>query len=198
LARIYLSSTYIDLREHREAVYKTLRRLGHEVFGMEDYAAADQLSLKLALDEVASCDAFVSIVAWRYGYIPERDDSSGLSITDMEYRHALRLNKPCFVFLLDPTAPWPPSMIDEGGRIKAFREELAATRVVGFFKDLNDLAVQVATAISTWMMQQTPEPAVKPASRASSKGKPGRETRLSRPRRRRSSEWRRGRASATR
>ena len=42
MTRIYLSSTYSDLREQREAIYKVLRRLGHDVVGTEDYVATDQ------------------------------------------------------------------------------------------------------------------------------------------------------------
>src|SRR5207249_3761351 len=32
--KIYISSTYQDLREHRAAVDRTLRRMGHDVVGM--------------------------------------------------------------------------------------------------------------------------------------------------------------------
>jgi hypothetical protein len=37
--RIYLSSTYVDLVEHRAAVARVLRQMGHEVIGMEEYVA---------------------------------------------------------------------------------------------------------------------------------------------------------------
>ena len=38
----YLSSTFTDLREQREAIYKLLRRIGHEVIAVEDYVASDE------------------------------------------------------------------------------------------------------------------------------------------------------------
>jgi hypothetical protein len=33
--KIYISSTYQDLSDHRSAVDRTLRRMGHDVIGME-------------------------------------------------------------------------------------------------------------------------------------------------------------------
>jgi hypothetical protein len=36
MARIYISSTYDDLKGHREQVYRALRELGHDVIAMED------------------------------------------------------------------------------------------------------------------------------------------------------------------
>jgi hypothetical protein len=40
MARIYISSTYMDLVQHRDAVTRVLRQMQHEVVGMEDYAAS--------------------------------------------------------------------------------------------------------------------------------------------------------------
>jgi Domain of unknown function (DUF4062) len=34
MARIYVSSTYDDLKEHREQIYRALRQLGHDVAAM--------------------------------------------------------------------------------------------------------------------------------------------------------------------
>ena len=53
MATIYLSSTYEDLTEHREAVYRALRRLGHDVRAMEDYVATDQRPVDKCLADVA-------------------------------------------------------------------------------------------------------------------------------------------------
>ena len=96
--RIYISSTYGDLKEHREKVDRALRRLDHDVVAMENYAAADQRPLAKCLEDVAACDLYVGIFAHRYGYIPEHDNPDGRSITELEYRHALANGKPCLVF----------------------------------------------------------------------------------------------------
>jgi hypothetical protein len=37
--KIYISATYQDLREHRQAVANALRRMGHQIIAMEDYVS---------------------------------------------------------------------------------------------------------------------------------------------------------------
>ena len=76
MGTIYLSSTYEDLKDHREAVYRALRRLGHDVGAMEDYVATDQRPVDKCLADVAACDIYVGILAWRYGYVPA--DNKGI------------------------------------------------------------------------------------------------------------------------
>ena len=85
MATIYLSSTYEDLKEHREAVYRALRRLGHDVRAMEDYVATDQRPVDKCLADVAACDIYVGILAWRYGYVPADDNREGRSITERNW-----------------------------------------------------------------------------------------------------------------
>ena len=153
MARIYVSSTYGDLKDHREQVYRTLRQLNHDVVAMEDYVATDQRPLAKCLEDVAACDLYVGIFAHRYGYIPEHDNPDGRSITELEYRHAQAKGKPCLVFLLDPAAPWPATSMDAitgdndgGGRIRALREELGRDRLVSFFATAEELAQKVSVA----------------------------------------------------
>ena len=67
MARIYLSSTFEDLKDCRAAAYRTLRKLGHDVISMEDYVASGQRPLAQCLADVAGCDACVGLVAWRLG-----------------------------------------------------------------------------------------------------------------------------------
>ena len=53
MSRIYLSSTLEDLKEYREAVRETLRRLNHEVIGVEEFAAGESAPLEKTLEEVS-------------------------------------------------------------------------------------------------------------------------------------------------
>lgn len=79
----------------------------------------------LCLSDVAACDLYIGIFAWRYGYIPPGEDRS---ITELEYRHAVKLGKPKLIFLLDEETLWPVSQVEQeagGQRLRALREELA-------------------------------------------------------------------------
>lgn len=90
ITRIYSSSTYEDLKPFRSAVASYLRKLNKQVICMEDYVASDTRPLAKCLQDVATSDAYVGIVAHRYGYIPKKDNPDSLSITELEYRQALK------------------------------------------------------------------------------------------------------------
>ena len=158
MARIYISSTYSDLKEHREKVYQTLRRMQHDGVAMEDYVATGQHPpLDKCLADVAKSDLYVGIFAWRYGYIPDEGNPQQKSITELEYRQAQQLGKPCFIFLLHEDAPWSRRQMDvvtgegdRGRRIEEFRQELGKTKLVSFFKTPDQLANLAGAAIHQW------------------------------------------------
>lgn len=96
--KVYVSSTFKDLEEHRSAVKATLERAGFDVECMEKYPAFDERPKDKCLADVAECDYYVLIAAWRYGFQPEDDNPRSLSITHLEYEEAVRLKKPCLAF----------------------------------------------------------------------------------------------------
>jgi hypothetical protein len=153
MLKIYVSSTFIDLREHRSAVQLTIRKLGHHDVAMENYAADERRPLDKCLADVAACDVYVGIFAWRYGYVPETDNPQKQSITEREYRQAIQSKKPCLIFLVDEDAAWPPGSMDaftkegdEGKQIAAFRKTLSAEHCVEFFNTTEQLATVVGIA----------------------------------------------------
>lgn len=163
--RIYVSATYRDLAKHRQAVSTVLRRMGHQVIGMEEYVAEGTRPLHRCLADVAGCDAYVGILGWRYGYVPKSagvDDfalPSGTtlgetSITEFEFRKAVDEHKPVLIFLLDPEAEWPSSQFDaitgegDGGRaIGKLRQDVVEEYLVGMFRSPEDLAALVSAAV---------------------------------------------------
>ena len=88
MTKIYLSSTYGDLKAYREGVYHTLRQMGYDAIAMEDYVATDKRPLEKCLQDVAACDLYVGLFAWRYGYVPSEGNPEHKSITELEYRKA--------------------------------------------------------------------------------------------------------------
>ena len=110
--KIYISSTYKDLVEYRAAVRDALWQAGHEVRAMEAYLAADERPLDVCRKDVGECDIYVGIFAWRYGFIPEKDNPEKKSITELEYLHAGGSGRERLIFLLDEGADWKPQMMD--------------------------------------------------------------------------------------
>jgi HEAT repeat protein len=155
MAQVYVSSTFLDLKECREKVRLVLRKMGHEDMAMEYYAAEDQRPVEKCLSDVARCDLYIGIFAWRYGYVPSEVNPDDLSITEMEYRQAQKTGKKCLIFLLSETAPWPPKDIDrDRTRIERLREELGQKHGTGSpFMSADELAGFVAAAVHKWEVE---------------------------------------------
>lgn len=150
MARIYVSSTFTDLEEYRKLVSDLLRKMRHEDVAMEYYVAEDRRPLDKCLNDVASCDLYIGIFAWRYGSIPPGKKKS---ITELEYRKASETGKHCLIFLLHEAALWPTKFVDtgkDGEKIKTFRKELAKKHQVSFFKSHQELMMDVAAAVHNW------------------------------------------------
>jgi Domain of unknown function (DUF4062) len=170
MARIYISSTYVDLVEYRKAVDRALSRMEHHVVAMEDYVATDQRSQDKCLKDIGTCDLYIGIFAWRYGYVPPDNNPEQKSITELEYDHAGSKPRPItrLNFLVDPKAPWPREFMDEitkendaGQKIEKLRAKLAKN-VNSFFTTPADLATVVTAAVANWQKPATVTPAVIP------------------------------------
>lgn len=172
MATIYISSTFQDLQEHRAAVHKQLQKLKDvRVIAMESYVAKDERPKTVCLEDVAKCDIYVGLFAWRYGFVPKEENPDGRSITELEYRQATseKVNrKPyCLIFLLDPDHAWKRSLCDSttgengnGERINKFRSELEQAHTFNAFTTPDDLASKVAAAVQNWQMSQPAADAV--------------------------------------
>jgi formylglycine-generating enzyme required for sulfatase activity/predicted Ser/Thr protein kinase len=147
MAKIYISSTYDDLKKEREAAAKAIRRLKHQAIAMEDYVASDQRPLDKCLQDVRSSDAYVGIFAWRYGFIPHGYDKS---ITHLEYETAKKAGIPCLIFLLEKNAPWPVDYVSTGeerDKIVQLRNKLKNEHTVSVFKNAHELSGLVSAAV---------------------------------------------------
>ena len=68
--KIYLSSTYTDLKQHRARLANALRKARYEVVMMEEYVARDVRVEFACTGDVVACDTYVGLFAWRQGYVP--------------------------------------------------------------------------------------------------------------------------------
>jgi hypothetical protein len=155
MAIIYVSSTFKDLEECRKKVKHNLERMDYKVITMENYVAEDKIPVEKCQDDVASCDLYVGIFAWRYGYVPDGYDKS---ITELEYRKAIETGKKCLIFLLAEDAQyWPPKYVDKGRdaeKIAVLRKELSREKMVSFFRSADELAGLVGAAVHKWETDQ--------------------------------------------
>ena len=70
--------------------------------------------IKFSLQKVAQSQVYVGIFALRYGYIPEDPvrNPGRLSITELEYRHAVELDIPTLIYIAKKSHPFKEDQID--------------------------------------------------------------------------------------
>lgn len=141
--KVFVSSTYEDLKEHRLAVRDAILRLGHHPICMEDFGSKPVEPKVAALDKLAESDVLVGIYAYRYGTIPKGDSKS---ITEQEFDKASEWGLPCFCYRVDEDAPWPPKYSQGKHKKKreAFLKKVDKYLRSQFTDDPNHLAKQVA------------------------------------------------------
>ncbi len=145
---VYLSSTYLDLKNHRKTLALALRKAQYQVTMMEEYAARDERVEFAVQGDVVKCDAYVGVFAWRYGYVPEgKGNPKRVSVTELEYAAAGRKNIPALLFLLKDDAKWPKDLKDKNpAPIRKLRSRLKP-RCAAYFADGKELAVEVLAAL---------------------------------------------------
>ncbi len=146
--KVMISSTAIDLPEHRDLVKDACLRQGMYPVMMEHMAAADATAIEESLRIVNEADIYLGIFAYRYGYIPQ---GYTISITEMEYNRAAERGIPRLIFLMDEEHDVKPADVERGdGAVKldALKERLKKERVVNFFKSPTELQAQVIDSLS--------------------------------------------------
>ena len=147
---VMISSTARDLPDHREQVRIACERAGfapHDM--MEHLAALDTDAIEASLNMVENADVYVGIFAYRYGSVP---NDHKISITEMEYDHAVKLNKPRLIFFVHEDHPVTGKDVETGpgaAKLQALKDRIGSARVAAFFKSPEDLRAHVVEALNT-------------------------------------------------
>jgi len=153
----YLSSTYSDLKEHREAVIAAIRTFSakskesyveYEVFDPNELPHEGQALLDTCLSQVKEASYFILLLGWRYGYVP---DGSQVSIIELEFNAAIQSGIPRFCFVIDDRQPVSPRHVETGEgaeKLRRFKARVESEHLVGRFTTPDDLARQLITSVS--------------------------------------------------
>ncbi len=95
--QVFVSSTYKDLKEERQAAVEAILDAGHIPAGMELFKAGKS-QMKTIYKWIDESDVYMLILGGRYGSIEEE---SGLSYTELEYKYALSKKMPVFAVVLE-------------------------------------------------------------------------------------------------
>ena len=80
--QVFVSSTYTDLIEERQAAVQAILDAGHIPAGMELFKAGNRSQLETIYKWIDESDIYMLILGGRYGSI---ESKSGKSYTQLEY-----------------------------------------------------------------------------------------------------------------
>ncbi len=99
--QVFVSSTYLDLIEERQAAVSAILKSGNIPAGMELFTAGDQSQWDIIKRWIDESDVYMLILGGRYGSV---EPESGLSYTELEYNYALDTGKPLFAVVVNESA----------------------------------------------------------------------------------------------
>ncbi len=152
--QVFVSSTFIDLQEERQAAVQAILKVGHIPAGMELFTAGDESQWTIIKRWIEESDVYMLLLEGRYGSI---EPKSGKSYTQLEYEYALELGKPFFAIVINDT--WTDRKAKRKGvKIEDFKEvynfqklnEFRATvktKMVSFAEDLKDIKLAVSDSL---------------------------------------------------
>ena len=151
--RVFLSSTYEDLREHRAAVLEQLRRMEEDGTGMEYFAATADEPLEASLSHLRRCNVYVGVIGHRFG---SPAPGTERSMTQCEYETACELSErgsmELLLYLADGNVELPASLIESDSlrtRQGEFRARLRASHTCRGFSSKTDLVARIAADLYT-------------------------------------------------
>lgn len=143
--RIFLSSTQGDLGDARQSILRFLEVLHSDLISMEVFGSDESKPKDFSLKQVRSCNLYIGVYAERYGTIDKETD---LSITELEYREALKMLKAgrlvgLLIYIIDSQARWPLNLIDRDPKstqkLRGLKKQLTRRHTVTFFKSSEEL-----------------------------------------------------------
>jgi hypothetical protein len=99
--QVFVSSTFDDLKEERQAAVAAILNANHIPAGMELFSAGDQSQMEVIKKWIDESDVFLLILGGRYGSI---EPESQKSYTHLEYEYALKKDKALFAVVANQQA----------------------------------------------------------------------------------------------
>jgi Domain of unknown function (DUF4062) len=96
--QVFVSSTFTDMKEERQAAVEAILTAGHIPAGMELFAAGDRSQLEVIRSWIDDSDVFLLLLGGRYGSV---EPSSRKSYVQLEYEYAEERGKPLFAVVID-------------------------------------------------------------------------------------------------
>lgn len=146
--QVFISSTYLDLKEERAAVMKAVLKLRLMPAGMEWFTAFDSDQFEYIKRVIDDSDYYVLVIGNRYG----TETAEGLSYTEKEFDYAVSKGLKVMAFLHESPGDLSSDKSDKSSRqakkLAAFREKSRTGRLVEQWSNKDQLAGLVTASLA--------------------------------------------------
>ena len=157
--QVFVSSTFEDLKEERQAAVEAILSAGHIPAGMELFTAGDETQMTVIKRWIDDSDVYLLIFGGRYGSV---DNASGKSYTQLEYEYALKQGKALFAVVINQ--PILDKWLKEFGyekiekyytkELEQFRAEVLKGKVVAFWDDAKDIKLTILDTLPEFQYRE--------------------------------------------
>ena len=149
--QVFVSSTYLDLKEERQAAVEAILQAGHIPAGMELFTAGDQSQWTVIKRWIDESDVYLLILGGRYGSV---DPVTDKSYTQLEFEYAVETAKARFSLVLsdkfidEKVKQSGKDMIETmyGVNLKTFRSVVTSS-LVKFCEDIKDIKLAITNSL---------------------------------------------------
>jgi len=150
--QVFVSSTYTDLKEERQAAVEAILSSGNIPAGMELFSAGDETQMTVIKRWIDESDVYLLILGGRYGSV---DKATGKSYTQLEYEYAIEQKKPLFAVVITDKALNEKTKHDGIAAIERENPQLlnefksiVLTNLVKFWDDKKDIKIAIHETLS--------------------------------------------------
>lgn len=152
--QVFISSTFTDLEEERQAAVQAVLNAGHIPAGMELFKAGDTSQKETIKKWIEESDVYMLILGGRYGSI---DEETGKSYTHWEYDYAGELGKPRFAVVIteealnEKASKYGPNVFERENYVK-YKDfkDVVLSKISKFYSDLKDIKLTVLESLKDY------------------------------------------------
>jgi hypothetical protein len=145
--RVFVSSTYDDLRAERAEVQKALLKLKCLPVGMELFPSTDEETWEFIKRQIKDSDYYIVIIAGRYGSLA----ANGVGFTEKEYDYAREIGLPTLAFVHADRSKIEAGKTDleqdKRDKLQTFIAKATNGPLVSWFNNPHELSGQVLASV---------------------------------------------------
>ncbi|MEQ5316082.1 DUF4062 domain-containing protein [Providencia vermicola] len=146
--QVFVSSTYVDLKEERQKVIQTIMEMDCIPAGMELFPAADEEQWEFIKKIINDCDYYLLIIGGRYGSLAD----DGISYTEKEFDYAIEKGLKVIAIIHNDIENIPQKKSEKDPelalKLERFKSKVQSGRMVKFWKDISELAGAVSLSLN--------------------------------------------------